>query len=200
MKMKILEVGSYAVNCSIVTIDGLGTYVIDPGNDAPEIISALDAMGEIPSAILLTHAHFDHVSAISELQEKWPDLPVYIDMSDAPMFAHPFNMCPPEYPLTKRPANLRSVDELGAPWEVIHTPGHTPGGVCYYLAEEGIVFSGDTLFAGSVGRTDFPGGSMTKLINSLKALVALPEKTVVVPGHGPKTAIGAEKRSNPYIV
>lgn len=200
MKVNTIEVGSYAVNCSIVASDSGETFVIDPGSEPETIIAALEKTGTVPSAILLTHAHFDHVSGIAGLQAKWPDLAVFMDLADAPMFGHPFNTNPPEYPVPPKPANLVSVDELQGPFKVIRTPGHTPGGVCYLLENEGILFAGDTLFAGSVGRTDLPGGSMPTLMASLANLVALPDGIRVIPGHGPETTIGCEKRTNPYLI
>ena len=116
------------------------------------------------------------------------------------MFGHPLNQFPPEYPSIPRPADLRDVDLLDLPWlKTIHTPGHTPGGVCYHIPGDGLLLSGDTLFAGSVGRTDFPGGSMATLVDSLKKLVVLPGETLVIPGHGPHTTIAAEIAGNPFL-
>lgn len=200
MKINTIKTGSYEVNCSIVMTDAGETFVIDPGSDPETIISALEQMGTVPSSVLLTHAHFDHVSGVRGLQEKWPQLKVVMDLADAPMFGHPFNCCPPEYPVPPRPANLCGLDSLPGVFKAISTPGHTPGGTCYYLEDENVLFSGDTLFAGSVGRTDFPGGSMTRLMESLKSLMLLPDAVRVIPGHGPETTIGAERRTNPYIV
>ena len=118
------------------------------------------------------------------------------------MFGHPFNQSWGEYESIGTPANIRDVADLPSALPAvtaIHTPGHTPGGVCFYFKDDKLLLSGDTLFAGSVGRTDFPGGSMGKLMESLKKLTALPDDTLVIPGHGPHTTIAAEKRSNPYI-
>ena len=136
--------------------------------------------------------------AIPGIKARFPDAPVYVHPSDEVMFGHPFNRLPPEYPSFPKPAGV--VDARKFPLaEVIETPGHTHGGVCYYFKEDGILLSGDTLFAGSVGRTDFPGGSMTMLVESLKKLKALPDDTKVIPGHGPSTTIGEEKVSNSYL-
>ena len=115
------------------------------------------------------------------------------------MFGHPFNQMPGEYASIGVPANIRDVNELKI-CEVIHTPGHTPGGVCYHFANDKLLLSGDTLFSGSIGRTDFPGGSMSKMMESLKKLMTLPDDTLVIPGHGSHTTIGREKTSNPYLV
>ncbi len=199
MERLTIEVGSYGVNCSILAKDGLA-WIVDPGQDGERITDLLARKGLVPAAILLTHAHFDHICAIPALKQAYPDLPVFAGAEDMVMFAHPFNQYPPEYPSFPRPDGLKDVDTLGLDWlEVIHTPGHTPGGVCYYAPGEGLLLSGDTLFAGSVGRTDFPGGSMATLVESLKKLTALPDDTLVIPGHGPHTTIAQEKRSNPYL-
>ena len=197
MKFKTVTVGLYEVNCTLA-IDGADAWVVDPGADEEAIVKAAEAEGAKIAGVLLTHAHFDHIGAIPGIKARFPDAPVYVHPSDEVMFGHPFNRLPPEYPSFPKPAGV--VDARKFPLaEVIETPGHTPGGVCYYFKEDGILLSGDTLFAGSVGRTDFPGGSMTTLVESLKKLKALPDDTKVIPGHGPSTTIGEEKGSNPYL-
>ena len=197
MKFKTVTVGLYEVNCTLA-IDGADAWVVDPGADEETIEKAAEAEGAKIAGVLLTHAHFDHIGAIPGIKARFPDAPVYVHPSDEVMFGHPFNRLPPEYPSFPKPAGV--VDARKFPLaEVIETPGHTPGGVCYYFKEDGILLSGDTLFAGSVGRTDFPGGSMTTLVESLKKLKALPDDTKVIPGHGPSTTIGEEKGSNPYL-
>ena len=197
MKFKTLTVGLYEVNCTLA-IDGADAWVVDPGADEEAIVKAAEAEGAKIAGVLLTHAHFDHIGAIPGIKARFPEAPVYVHPSDEVMFGHPFNRLPPEYPSFPKPAGV--VDARKFPLaEVIETPGHTPGGVCYYFKEDGVLLSGDTLFAGSVGRTDFPGGSMTTLVESLKKLKALPDLTKVIPGHGPSTTIGEEKGSNPYL-
>jgi glyoxylase-like metal-dependent hydrolase (beta-lactamase superfamily II) len=172
---------------------------VDPGHEGARIAAILEKKGLEPEAVLLTHAHFDHITGIAELQKLFPNLPVYIHSEDTVMFGHPFNQMPGEYASIGVPANIHDVNELKI-CEVIHTPGHTPGGVCYFFAEDKLLLSGDTLFAGSIGRTDFPGGSMSKMMESLKKLMILPDDTLVIPGHGSHTTIGREKTSNPYLV
>jgi glyoxylase-like metal-dependent hydrolase (beta-lactamase superfamily II) len=197
MKFKTVTVGLYEVNCTLA-IDGADAWVVDPGADEEAIVKAAEAEGAKIAGILLTHAHFDHIGAIPGIKARFPEAPVYVHPSDEVTFGHPLNRRPPEYPSFPKPAGV--VDARKFPLaEVIETPGHTPGGVCYYFKEDGILLSGDTLFAGSVGRTDFPGGSMTTLVESLKKLKALPDLTKVIPGHGPSTTIGEEKGSNPYL-
>lgn len=201
MERLTIQVGSYEVNCSILSDEGRA-WIVDPGQEGGRILEILAKKGLEPAGVLLTHAHFDHISGIPPLQKAFPELPVYVHPGDTPMFGHPFNQSWGEYESIGTPANIRDVADLPSALPAvtaIHTPGHTPGGVCFYFKDDKLLLSGDTLFAGSVGRTDFPGGSMGKLMESLKKLTALPDDTLVIPGHGPHTTIAAEKRSNPYI-
>ena len=205
MELKTIQVGPFEVNCTVIARDGRA-WIVDPGGEAERVVALVESLGCEAAGILLTHAHFDHIGAIPALEKRWPGVPVFVHRNDEPVVTHPFNQFPPDYPAIPRPENLRTE---GWPEfiEVLETPGHTPGGVCYYLRlkEEGakdaggILFSGDTLFAGSVGRTDFPGGSMPTLMASLKKLTALPDSTQVIPGHGPETTIGREKKTNPFL-
>lgn len=202
--MMTLEVGAYAVNCTILSAGGKA-WIVDPGSEGLLIAAQLKKLNLEPGGILLTHAHFDHVGAVNDLQRRYPGLPVYIGERDIPVLTHPFNQMPPDYPAITKPTDLVGLKEGdaidGLPGvEVLATPGHTPGGVCYYFASEKLLLSGDTLFAGSVGRTDFPGGDMATLMASLAKLVKLPDDTRVIPGHGPETTIGDEKASNPFLL
>jgi glyoxylase-like metal-dependent hydrolase (beta-lactamase superfamily II) len=203
-----IQVGSYEVNCSIVS-EGARALVVDPGSEGERIARLLAQKGLEPAAILLTHGHFDHIGGVNDLQAAFPGLPVYVHPDDTVMFGHPFNQNPPDYPLADRPRDIRDARTLPADaptlgftcaMAVIPTPGHTPGGVCYHFPADKLLLSGDTLFAGSAGRTDFPGGSMNKLMASLKTLAELPDDTLVIPGHGPHTTIAAEKATNPFLV
>lgn len=200
MNRYTIQVGSYEVNCTLIEKDGKA-LIVDPGQEPERIIAALEKHNWKPMAILLTHGHFDHINGIPGLLEKYPSLPVYVSDADAMVMSHPLNNCPPEYgPVSVKQCNRLAVEQLDS-WgiKVIPTPGHTPGGVCYYLPDEKLLLSGDTLFAGSVGRTDLPGGDMAMLMNSLDSLRALPEDTTVIPGHGMTTTIGRELAGNPFL-
>ena len=200
MQRITLQVGSFEVNCSILS-DGTATFVVDPGAEGARIVAELERRALAPSAILLTHAHFDHIGGIPGLIEKFPDLPVYVHEKDVPMIGHPLNQLPPEYASFAKPKEVRGLESLEGleGLEVIETPGHTPGGVCYYFPKDKLLLSGDTLFAGSVGRTDLPGGDMATLMDSLQKLTALPDDTLVIPGHGMHTRIALEKSGNPFL-
>ena len=210
MDRATIQVGGFEVNCSILSENGKA-WIIDPGQEGDRIVKLLRERGLSPQAILLTHAHFDHIGAIPALQDAYPDLPVYVHENDLKVISHPLNQLPPEYPPIKE--GLESLESLGGlkgldGLEIIETPGHTPGSVCYYFKNFQtsqttkplhLLFAGDTLFAGSVGRTDLPGGDMATLMASLRKLTALPDDTVVIPGHGMFTTIGDEKRGNPFL-
>ena len=206
MERLTVQVGPYEVNCSILSDCGKA-WIVDPGQEPGRIAGLLSRKGLEPAAILLTHAHFDHIGGIPGLLASFPRLPIFVGERDVPVLVHPMNQMPPDYPPVGRPANLRAIPVgegsttlEGLEVEIVQTPGHTPGGVCYHFPGERLLLSGDTLFAGSVGRTDLPGGDMPTLVASLKRLAALPDDTLVIPGHGPHTTIGAEKRDNPFML
>ena len=201
MERTVINVGAYEVNCTILSWEG-SAWIVDPGAEPDRIVAFLDKARLAPEAILLTHGHFDHIGAVPGLQARWPGLEVYVNPRDEMVIDHPLNCFPPDYPPVRRPANLRDACALGGRrgLEAMFTPGHTPGGMCYYFPKERLLLSGDTLFAGSVGRTDLPGGDMPTLMESLGALKGLPDETEVVPGHGMFTTIGREKESNPFLI
>ena len=157
-------------------------------------------------AILLTHAHFDHIMGIDKVIDRYGEMPVYVEESDLELLHTPsMNESTVytngySYPGGDVIHDGDVLHLIGEDFRVIHTPGHTKGSCCYYLKDEGVLFSGDTVFYGSVGRTDFPGGSTAEIVRSLHKLVdSLPEETEVFPGHDASTTIGYEKRYNPFV-
>lgn len=204
VSMEVFPVGVYGANCTLLWQDPQAAWLFDPGADAADILDVLRQRNLTLAVIVLTHAHFDHISAVNAILEHHP-VPVYLHAQDVEMAFSTLNASPP-YPLTQRPQGLNSSHKDGEQLNfgglsatVLHTPGHTPGGCCFYFAAEELLVAGDTLFAGSVGRTDFPGGSWDTLQKSLAKLKQLPDATSVVCGHGPLTTIGAEKATNPYL-
>lgn len=204
MQFEVLPVGPYQANCALLWDDPAAAWVVDPGADAPDILARVKALGLRVGVIVLTHAHFDHISAVNDILRAFP-VPVYLHAADEAFAFSPMNAMAPYRP-TARPAGLvtdrgdgdtLACGNLSA--TVLHTPGHTPGGCCLHFAADKLLVAGDTLFAGSVGRTDFPGGSWEQLEASLARLAKLPDDTRVICGHGPTTTIGTEKRSNPYL-
>ena len=193
-----LETGSFAVNTTIFLLKNK-VYIVDPGSNAEDIFACLSKLNATSYDVLLTHGHFDHIGALSRLAEKNEDMKVYDAQEDLNVIDHPFNAYPPDYPPVKRPTQIGDFSSLDG-IEVIKTPGHTPGGVCYYIKDHSIIFSGDTLFRRSVGRTDLPGGDMGLLMSSLKKLMLLPDTLKVIPGHGAPTTIAEERAMNPFIV
>ena len=204
MERTTVQVGGFEVNCSILSENGKA-WIVDPGQEGARIAGLLRERQLAPAAILLTHAHFDHIGGIPALRQAFPGLPVYVHENDKAVIGHPMNRLPPEYPPVGKIGGLETLtcggttDVAGLSVEVIETPGHTPGGVCYHFPSEKLLLSGDTLFAGSVGRTDLPGGDMATLMESLRKLTVLPDDTTVIPGHGMFTTIGQEKRGNPFL-
>jgi len=198
MFLKTIVVGYYGVNCYIAGRKEKGEVVIiDPGADFSKIKSVLDEYKLKPVAVLNTHGHFDHIGANDKF-----NLDVYVHSADKEMLTDPQSNLSIFFgkPL-KVNANIKILQDkdtvalAGMDFEVLHTPGHTPGGVC--LRVENLLFSGDTLFSGSVGRTDFPGASHEQLINSIKnKILTLPDETVVYPGHGAPTTIEIERKEN----
>jgi glyoxylase-like metal-dependent hydrolase (beta-lactamase superfamily II) len=204
MNKIILPLGVYGANCVILWNDPQQAWLFDPGYDAGTILATLKKENLKLGVIILTHAHFDHISALNSVLAEQP-APVYLHVADVPMAFSPMNQMPP-YTSTKKPASLDTTkgdgDTLtcgGLTATLLHTPGHTPGSWCIRFEDENLMVTGDTLFAGSIGRTDFPGGSMDQMEASLAKLKQLPDATRIICGHGSESTIGQEKKTNPYL-
>lgn len=186
------------------TMEGL---VVDPSFSPEQYIKAIEEKKIHLTSIFLTHAHVDHMAGMNELRKAFPEARMYMDKRDRPFLRDPERnlsyMFPTPTLVDDADVWVKDGDEIetsGYTFQVIDTSGHTPGGISFYLQKEGIVFTGDSLFQGSIGRTDFPGGSMKELTGSIrKNLFVLPDSTVVLSGHGEQTTIGQEKRTNPFL-
>ncbi|HEY6763379.1 MAG TPA: MBL fold metallo-hydrolase [Candidatus Sulfotelmatobacter sp.] len=205
---EILPVGPLQCNCSIIGDEGTReAMVIDPGDDIADVQAILTRQNLKVKQIVITHAHIDHVGGAMKLRVA-TGAPILLNQNDDALLkmldiqAAWIGVAPPGEVTIDH--SIGSGDKITAGTiqaSVLHTPGHTEGSVCLYLPAENKLIAGDTLFAGSIGRTDLPGGSMQKIINSLHGTVmALPDETVVVPGHGPLTTIGEERENNPFLV
>jgi len=204
MKIENIVVGPLQVNCYIVfDEESLDAMVIDPGDDAGKIIRLIDDRKLIVSRIVCTHAHFDHIGAVGELKDK-TGAPVLLSKDDFDIYMRADRQASSwGFQLEQLPVPdiyLADGDEIAIGklrFKVLHTPGHSPGGICLYGEE--VIFTGDTIFAGSVGRTDFPGGSMTELKRSFSMILSLPPETRIYPGHGPLTTVKREKEFNFFV-
>ena len=206
IQIQCMVLGAVQTNCYIIENTALHrALVIDPADNAEAITKVLKEAEMELEAILLTHGHFDHGLAAPALSSAMR-AQVYANEAEAPLLADPHMtasfMVGREFAM-EPDVLVRDGQELqlaGVRIQVIHTPGHTAGGTCYYLPEYGILFAGDTLFAGSVGRTDLPTGNGPRLIASIKEkLLVLPGETLVLPGHGGQTTIENESKFNPYL-
>ncbi len=205
---EILPVGPLQCNCSVVGDESTHeAIVIDPGDDVDEVLGLVRKHNLQVKQIVVTHAHIDHVGGAMKLR-KATGAAILLNQNDYALLkmldvqAAWIGMpTPGPVDIDHDLAHGDTVKAGSLTADVLHTPGHTEGSICLYFAPEKKLIAGDTLFAGSIGRTDLPGGSYKKIINSLhETVLALPDETVVVPGHGPLTSIGEERQSNPFLV
>jgi len=207
MILESFPVGPLQCNCTILGDEQTReAMVIDPGDNIPDILARLAKHGLTLKQIVVTHAHIDHVGGALQLK-KSTGAPILLNESDLPLLkmmdvqagwlgvATP-TVAPPDASADE--GMVVGIANHAA--QVLHTPGHTPGSICLYFEAERLLLAGDTLFAGSIGRTDLPGGDSGKILRSIRSrLLPLPDETVVIPGHGSRTTIGEERASNPFL-
>ena len=207
MKVGKFVLGPVATNCYIgINEETKECFIVDPATCPPEFVSYIKNAGLTVKAVLLTHGHFDHIIGLDALLKEFP-VPVYAHEaerdvleseqlnSSASMLGQPYSFSGADFVTNRQELRI-----AGFEIRVVYTPGHTIGGCCYYIEKEKALFSGDTLFRGSVGRTDLPTGSMGQLVSSVRdRLFVLPDDTKVYPGHMEETTIGYEKKYNPFI-
>ncbi len=206
MKVKHILLPVCAMNCYLAINEETNqSIIIDPGSSPKRIKSGVEESGTTPVAILLTHGHFDHAGAAAEIAAEY-GIKVYAYEGEKETLANPeINLStmiavPTAYKADIFLKDDQEMDLAGLHFKCLATPGHTAGGCCFYFEKEDILFTGDTLFCGSVGRTDFPGGSMSQLVSSIKTkLMNLPDDTICYPGHESATTIGDEKMYNMYL-
>jgi hydroxyacylglutathione hydrolase len=203
----MFTVGPVQENCFLFRRDGAEqALIVDPGEEAPRILGAVEQLGVVIEAILVTHCHFDHIGAVAPVA-KATGAPVYISEIEKPVLADIMSYVPwsgfGPYESYEADHTLKGGETLalaGFDIDVLFTPGHSPGHLTFSVPDERAIFSGDVLFQGSVGRTDLPGGDWDTLLSSIGTLVeALPAETAVYPGHMGITSLGAERRTNPFL-
>lgn len=207
MILETFPVGPLQCNCTVLGDETTGeAMVVDPGENIPKILAVLAEHRLRLEQIVVTHAHIDHIGGALRLKRA-TGAPILLNQNDLPLLqmmdvqAGWLGIAPPEV----APPDLSADDGIttgimGHTAQVIHTPGHTPGSICLHFAPLGLLLAGDTLFAGSIGRTDLPGGDSRQILHSLHdRILALPDETRVIPGHGPETTIGRERESNPWL-
>lgn len=204
---EIFPVGPLQCNCSVIGDEATrDAMVIDPGDDIADVLAIIQKHNLKVKQIVITHAHIDHVGGAMKLRHA-TGAPILLNEHDYALLkmldvqaAWLGMRSPGEVEIDRSVGDADKVEAGPLVASVIHTPGHTEGSICLYFPAEQKLIAGDTLFAGSIGRTDLPGGSFDKIIRSLREKVlALPDETVVVPGHGPLTTIGDERESNPFL-
>ena len=205
MWLDVFDRNPYGTNCWLIAADGADeAVVVDPGFEPEAVHAMLDAAGKRPVAVLLTHAHADHAMQAGALAGD--DLPVMIHAADAPAFEDPDGWAVGAGTPLSPVKDLRRFDDGdvlrlsgGVTVEVLHTPGHTPGSCCFRVSGDALLFSGDLVFAGTVGRSDFANSDPQAMRLSLERFLTLPDEVEVLPGHGPRTTVARERASNPFL-
>ena len=207
MNWEQLPLGPLQTNCYLLANQEKKCIIVDPGEEGARVVNHLQQRKLTPQAILLTHAHFDHIGAVDDIRSVY-NIPVYLHNKEKNWLMEPSLNGSQLFMMG--PIKVKEADHLftseGAMkvgdflFEVFETPGHSPGSVSFYFKEDGVVVAGDALFQGSIGRTDLPGGNHEQLIRSIHdKLLIMPEETQVLPGHGATTTIGEEMDRNPFL-
>jgi hydroxyacylglutathione hydrolase len=206
MEVRMFTVGPVAENCFVLWGDSNQALIVDPGEEAPKLLGAIDELGLDLQAILLTHTHFDHIGAVAPVA-KATGAPVYCPKLEVPVLADIMAWVPwpgigpfESYDADETLEGGEKLTLAGLDIEVFFVPGHSPGHLAYSIPSEGVLLSGDVLFQGSIGRTDLPGGDHERLLKSIGELLdALPGETNVLPGHMAPTTLAAERATNPFL-
>lgn len=209
MRVRLFTGGPFGQNGYLAVCEESGAaVVVDPGAAAAGMVRHLSAAGTVPTAILLTHAHLDHIEGIGTVRAAFPNVPIHLHPADRPLYdaapdqairfgLPPFEVPPPDHELAAGERFTFGACEL----EVRHAPGHAPGHVIFYAVADGLALVGDVVFAGSIGRTDLPGGDFRTLIESIRReVLTLPPATRLLSGHGPETTVEWEARHNPFLI
>lgn len=210
MHIHTFALGDWMTNCYVMHKPGVRggpCWIIDAGFSPQPMIRYIQQHDLKPEQVLLTHAHLDHIAGLDDLRTIWPDLPILIHRAEEEFLANPMlnlsavleeEIIAPAATGFLEQGQMLELDGIRV--QVRHTPGHSPGGVSFCLLDEGLALVGDTIFAGSIGRTDFPTSDHEALMNGIRTqLLTLPDATRIFPGHGPASTIGAERRGNPYL-
>ena len=207
IRIETLTVGAFQSNCHIFhRANSRDALVVDPGGEAETIIEFLRGEKLTVAAYLVTHGHMDHVDALAAVHRKFP-APIGLTAADRAWAFTPANSWPPWYETPVAPPEIardwkegQTWSDAGLDYSIIETPGHSPGSVSFFFPAEKLLFSGDVLFRGGIGRTDLPGGRAPDLLKSLRRLIELPGETRVFSGHGPETTIAHERKTNPFLL
>jgi hydroxyacylglutathione hydrolase len=209
--VETFPLGPFETNCYVVyeapAAPGKPCWIVDASFEPGEMIERVRGLGLQPEKLILTHAHVDHIAGVDEVRRAFPNLPVLIHAAERDWLTDPQKNLSMAMGMPVTAAGfagtLAEGDELtlgSSTWKVLHTPGHSPGSITLHNARDGIALAGDALFAGSIGRTDFPGSSFDQLARSIREkLYTLPDATGVYPGHGPATTTGREAQTNPFV-